>query len=107
MTTDARRKVGRLTGWTIALALAAGAGCGSATSVAVSGGSPDAGGGAGGRTAIRSVGNTHRGFVSAGHLLKSNHFQMISALGPPTITVGSSSSAHAQLRSGLVPNMSE
>jgi hypothetical protein len=45
----------------------------------------------------------HRGFVSAGDVLKSEHFQMISTLGPPSVTAGSASSANARLRSGLGP----
>lgn len=112
MTTHRSRKVGWLTAWAVLLALSGSIACGSATS-ATPGGSPGgaggsaAPGGTGGRTAIRSVGNTHRGFVSSGRLLKSSHFQMISALGPPAVASGASSSAQAQVRSGLVPNISE
>jgi len=79
------------------------AACGAATSGG--GAAPPAG--TGGRSAIRSAGNPHHGFVSTGHVLKSDHFQMISALGPPTAGGGSASSAHARVRSGLVPNLSE
>jgi hypothetical protein len=51
--------------------------------------------------------NTHRGFVTAGEILKSDHFQMVSTVGPPSVTAGSSSSARVLLRAGLVPNMTE
>ncbi|HXU60333.1 MAG TPA: hypothetical protein VN962_01435 [Polyangia bacterium] len=45
--------------------------------------------------------------MSTGQVLKSDHFQMISALGPPAAGGGSSWSADARVRSGLVPNLSE
>ncbi len=108
MRTNTSGRVGWLGAWPVILALAGAAGCGSATRGGSAGPPSGASGGTGGgRTAIRSVGNTHRGFVSTGHILKSDHFQMISALGPPTVAAGSSSSAHARARSGLIPNMSE
>jgi hypothetical protein len=105
MTKHAFPEIGWLARWAGVLALAGAFGCGSAT---------------GGSTRQRPAGsvtlstadagaavNTHRGFVSTGHILRSDHFQMLSTLGPPSITAGTSSSARAHLRSGLIPNIAE